>query len=305
MDKWKLTTFLMSHPHFHCSLMVQKNHSDDGQIYIINSYSSCKKKKKNLPLSRSSQSISLKQKSWKQETGDSRRQWMNIVISIYPEQGDKGLCQILLEIHTVVVGWIHLWRGGLASMKLFCKYVWLLVMVFLLSKEKTEEHDVALRLRCSVWLCIRGICGGKLSRRAQQISSLLALEEYLPFSPDCISGCLCFRNPDFTHEFLVFGSRVLTFLFVSEGTKFPLLRQLSSHAHFPFVEPSLVFPLSFVVLEFWGSECYEASLLTVSTFGLLSGGTLCSCIKPNSPATSNMLKQSSVVTWRPSVLTRL
>lgn len=106
-------------------------------------------------------------------------------------------------------------------------------------------------------------------------------------------------------EFLVFGFRVLTFLLVSEGTNFPLLRQLSSHAHFPFVEPPLVFSLSFVVLGFGGSECYEAALLTISTFGLLSGGTLRSCVKPSSPATSNMLKQSSVVTWCGSVLTRL
>lgn len=82
----------MSHPHFHCSLMVQKHYQDDGQIYIINSYSSCKKKKSSAL--RSSRPISLKQKSWKQEIGDSRRQWINNVISIYPEQGDKGLRQI-------------------------------------------------------------------------------------------------------------------------------------------------------------------------------------------------------------------
>lgn len=56
-------------------------------------------------------------------------------------------------------------------------------MVFYCLKKKIEERDVALQLGCSVWLCIRGICGGKLSRRAQQISSWLALEEYLPFSP--------------------------------------------------------------------------------------------------------------------------
>lgn len=105
-----------------------------------------------------------------------------------------------------------------------------------------EERDVALQLGCSVWLCLRGICGGKLSRRAQQISSsLLRIRRISAFQSRLYFRMFMLEKPrSHSDEFLVFGFRVLTFLFVSEGTIFPLLRQLSSHAHFPFVEPPLV-----------------------------------------------------------------
>lgn len=89
------------------------------------------------------------------------------------------------------------------------------------------------------------------------------------------------------------------FLSVSEEMNFPLLSQLSFHAHFPLWHHGSYFSLPFVVLEFWGSECYEASRQAISWFGFLvrqvarmSSASLHSYIKPaiSSPVTSDILK---------------
>lgn len=143
-----------------------------------------------------------------------------------------------MEIHAFVVGLIHLWRCELASLKLFCNYVWLLVMPF---------YCLNWRRRCSVWLCIRGIYEGKLRRRAQQIPFSLALEGYLP-SVFSFRMFRCFRNPDFRWISCVWVQS-LNVSFPFWGNK---LSPSKTHPSF-IICPTLLFSLSFVVLEIWGS----------------------------------------------------
>lgn len=70
---------------------------------------------------------------------------------------------------------------------------------FILSKKKTEkEQDVTPRLRCLVWLCIRGIREGGIELRAQQIFLPLHQKDICLSVPFVLSDVYILEKPDFT-----------------------------------------------------------------------------------------------------------
>lgn len=70
---------------------------------------------------------------------------------------------------------------------------------FILSKKKPEkEQDVTPRLRCLVWLCIRGIREGGIKLRAQQIFLPLHQKDICLSVPFVLSDVYILEKPDFT-----------------------------------------------------------------------------------------------------------